>query len=414
MSRVITVRQFWLLCGLAIVARVALTLTTVGTNDAMFWTTWLGLVKRVGIAASYSQTPMMNHPPPALLLMLLLDWLGRITQLSFLVTFRLAQIAADALSAFALYRLGAEQSAGRGRLLALFVMLSPAAAFVSAFHCNSDPLMTALMMLAAALLIASSRRPLASGAVLAAAGGIKIVPLLLLPLFLAFAEPHERKRFLAGFTLILGISFLPAVLLGGPVVISNIFGYAGGLPYEWGITGVSYALAANFPPLRGAGRAVLTAYDEYGRFVVYAAIAAVIVLVVRRRDARRDALPHVMAIMLLTILALAPGFGVQYVCWLVPLLPFALPWRGAIAMNGVLSLFLFITYTIWSGGWPWWFADIQRPGPYRYLPALAGYVTWALVAVCAIVAIQRFRSLRRSRTALQTPTAALPTTPGSD
>ena len=78
MSRGVTVRQFWLLCCAAIVARVALTATTIGTNDAMFWTTWLGLVKRTGIAASYSYTPMMNHPPPALALMLLLDRLGQL------------------------------------------------------------------------------------------------------------------------------------------------------------------------------------------------------------------------------------------------------------------------------------------------------------------------------------------------
>ena len=66
--------------------------------------------------------------------------------------------------------------------------------------------------------------------------------------------------------------------------------------------------------------------------------------------------------MLLTVLALAPGFGVQYTGWLIAFLPFALSWRGAIAMNAEISLFLFVTYTVWSGGWPWWFADIARPG----------------------------------------------------
>lgn len=414
MSRVVTVRWFWLLCCVAIVARVALTLTSIGTNDAMFWTTWLGLVKRTGIAASYGATAMMNHPPPALALMLLIDDAARLLQLPFIVMFRLVQIAFDGLSAFALYRIGRDESSARGRTLALFVLLSPAAAFVSAFHCNSDPAMTALMMLAAAFLISQPRRPLIAGALLAAAGGIKIIPLLLLPLFVAYADKEERKRFLAGFSVVAAISFLPAILLGGPTVIRNIFGYAGGLPYEWGISGVAYAIGANVPSLRDGGRAVMTAYEHGGRYAVYAAIAAVLLLGVRRRDVGRDALPHIMAIMLLAVLALAPGFGVQYVCWLVPLLPFALAWRGVLAMNGVLSLFLFITYTVWSGGWPWWFGDIQRPGPYRYLPALAGYATWALVCVCAIVAIQRFRSRPRARTEFRTPTAEPLRTPGSD
>lgn len=414
MSREVTARQFWLLCCAAIVARVALTVTTLGTNDAMFWTTWLGLVKRVGIAASYGHTQMMNHPPPALALMLLLDHAAQLLHVPFIVAFRFAQIAADALSAFALYRIGREEGSARGRGLALFVLLSPAAAFVSGFHCNSDPAMTALMMLAAAMHIGAPRRPLVSGALLAAAGGIKIVPLLLLPLFVTHAEKHERKRFLLAFTVVLGISFLPAVLLGGPVVIRNIFGYAGGLPYEWGITGVAYAVAANVPSLRGAARMVMTAYSHFGRYIVYGAIAAVLAFGSLRRSAGRAALPHIMAIMILSLLALAPGFGVQYVSWIIPLLPFALPWRAALAMNGVLSLFLFVTYTVWSGGWPWWFADVQRAGPHRYLPALAGYVTWALVCVCTIAAIRRFRSRPPAQRGFRTPTAAPPTTPGSD
>ena len=103
--------------------------------------------------------------------------------------------------------------------------------------------------------------------------------------------------------------------------------------------------------------------------------------------------------MLLTVLALAPGFGVQYTGWIIAFLPFAFLWRGAIVMNAVVSLFLFTTYTVWSGGWPWWFADIARPGPHRWVAAVAGYITWGIVCGALVVAVRRFIAARRPETA---------------
>jgi hypothetical protein len=55
-------------------------------------------------------------------------------------------------------------------------------------------------------------------------------------------------------------------------------------------------------------------------------------------------------------------------------------------------MFLFVTYTIWSGGLPWWFADLARPGPFRFVAAIAGYAMWAVVCIALIASIRRFRS----------------------
>jgi hypothetical protein len=108
---------------------------------------------------------------------------------------------------------------------------------------------------------------------------------------------------------------------------------------------------------------------------------------------------HAIEIMLLMVLALAPGFGVQYIGWLIAFLPFAFSWRGAILMNAAISLFLFVTYTVWSGGWPWWFADITRAVPHRWVAAGAGYVMWAIVCGALVVSVRRFTAATRSETA---------------
>ncbi|HVS31062.1 MAG TPA: glycosyltransferase 87 family protein [Thermoanaerobaculia bacterium] len=360
--------------------RLALVATTFGTNDAIFWTQWLSVVKRFGIGGAYEQSAMVNHPPLALVLIVVVDMIAQATHLAFTDVFRLFQVAADGVCAAALYRIG-------GPRLALFVLLSPGAAFVSAFHCNSDPAMIALVVVAAAL--AMSGRPFLAGIALALAGGIKVVPFLFVPLFVLAQAREARTRFLLGFGSTAAAVFLPALMAGGLVVVKHIFGYAGGLPHEWGVPGLAFAISRNFPALREIGQDVMRAYVGYGRFVVYLAIAAVIVMAARQR---RFSILHAVAVMVLALFAFAPGFGVQYIAWLFPLLPFALPWRGAIAVNIAGSLFLFVTYTIWSGGFPWWFADLARPGPFRFLAAVAGYAMWAVVCFALVAAVRRFRS----------------------
>jgi hypothetical protein len=403
MQALVQRRTFILVCIFSILVRVALTLTTFGTNDVLFTTAWASLVTQVGIAEGYSYSRMMNHPPLSLALMMLFERISRVAHLAYGDVFRLFQVAADGLSAFALYRIGSQVSVARARQLALFVLLSPGAAFVSAFHCNTDATMIALTMLAASFIA----QPVWAGVILALAGGIKVIPVVLMPIFFFYVRPKDRVKFGIAFAMVAAVIFVPAIVIGGPVVVRNIFGYAGNLPYEWGLTGVAFAVSRNVPGAREAGQAVMALYQKYGRYFEYAAMLAVLGYVARRRPPFLCAL----AIMVMTILALAPGFGVQYIAWLIPVLPFALRWRGAIAVNAAISLFLFITYTVWSGGWPWWFADIARPSPYRFVAALAGYVMWAIVCVSLLIAI---RSGSRRETEFPMPTEALPPSPDND
>ena len=377
--------MFWLLAAFAVAARIALIATTYGTNDAGFMAVSVDLVKRAGISRSYAHTAMMNHPPFSFAIMRVIDAIANAIGIAFVDVFRFVQVCADVVAATALYFIGRETSVERGRALALFLLLSPGAAFISAFHCNTDATMVALVCVSAALLM---RWPAASGGALALASGIKIVPFLLAPIFV---RATNRMRFVFGFVIVAIIIFLPPILIGGPIVARVVFGYRGGLPYEWGIPGVSYAISRLFP----TAKVVMAWWIAHGSWFVYAAILAIWALVWKsNRFDRHDCLSST-EIMLLTILALAPGFGVQYIGWLIAFLPFAFSWRGAIVMNAAISLFLFVTYTVWSGGWPWFFADITRRSPYRWVAAVAGYVMWAIVCVALVIAIRRFIEARR-------------------
>jgi hypothetical protein len=59
---------------------------------------------------------------------------------------------------------------------------------------------------------------------------------------------------------------------------------------------------------------------------------------------------------LLLFLLVTPGFGIQYLYWVTPWVV-ALGARAAALLYITSGVFMFATYTYWSGGLPWWFAD---------------------------------------------------------
>jgi hypothetical protein len=393
---------FVLLAAFGILIRLYLLATTYGTNDANFWSGWSSIVRSIGFVRAYYLTEMINHPPPALALALGIGALARRTGIPFIDLFRLVQVIADLVCAVAIYRIGLRQSVQTARALALFVLLSPAAAFVSGFHGNSDPLMIALVVVAAAFLGNGRWRAIAVGAMIALATTVKIVPLLFLPLFF-FAVPRStRAWFASAYSFVMAVSFLPAIIPGGPMVIRRIFGYQPTLPNEWGLTGLADGFSKAFPSLHDAARALFDFYHANGRFFVYAAVITTWIVLCRRPLDTPQKLLRACAIIVLIIFVFAPGFGVQYIAWLIPLLPFAFSWPQAIALNAAASVFLFITYTTWNGGWPWWYASVARLGPYRFVATLAGYAMW--FAVCWALAVM----LRRDNRTSPAPMAVTP------
>lgn len=402
--------RFTVLALLGIAVRLALIATTAGTDDAVLKTMWADLVTRFGVTVSYAHSPLLNHPPLSLCLFGIENRVAMATGIAFPDVFRFVQVLGDGLAAFALYRIGLRESAERARWLALFVLLSPAAAFISGFHCNTDPLLAAFI--AAAVMFGSEDRPVAAGTMLALATGIKIVPLLLLPLFLIVFRGRRFVTFAAAFAVMATMAFLPA-LLGGPPVLHQIFGY-GGMDFEWGIPAIVLLLEGRrvvAPNLTGSGIAL------YGKLAQAAIVGLVGLLVlfglrVRNRESFLAAVPAA----LLGILFLAPGFGVQYLAWPIALMPFALGRRAAVGLNAAISLMLFITYTVWNGGWPWWFASIEAPRPYRFAATAAALALWPLIGLAAAAATKRVIDGSRTpvRTGGPSPTAARRPSPGSD
>jgi hypothetical protein len=255
------------------------------------------------------------------------------------------------------------------RAVALLFFLSPAAIFISGFHCNSDPLLMMFVVLAVAAAV--EQRPVLCGLAIGAASGVKIIALIVSPLlFLAFRGRQRLALTLAGVAAGLLI-FVPGFIVSGPLFLKQVFAYTG-MPGRWGVRLLTELLTGNVP-----------ASIAVARLSTYALLAGVALLYVifARRNGEPALLPHTTGLLFLLILALAPGFGVQYYFWILPFLVFTAPRRMAIALNAIVSGYLFVYYTAYSGGWPWWFAE---PPADRALARMV--VNWGIIPWLAIVA----------------------------
>jgi len=83
-------------------------------------------------------------------------------------------------------------------------------------------------------------------------------------------------------------------------------------------------------------------------------------------------------------LALTPGFGVQYLAWLVP-------WVVALGLGATLAyylasgVFLFVVYTFWSRGFPWHFANAIEVGEWRGWIVYLEVLCWLSVVLITAV-----------------------------
>jgi hypothetical protein len=350
----------------ALAFRLILIATSFGSTDALLMMSWAHIAERFGVPRAYLYAQYLNHPPLALWIAATADRVGRLIGLEFPDIFRLLQTIADVVTAAILYKMS------KSREIVAFFFASPAAIFLSGFHSNSDPTMIALLV--ASVWIAS-RSAAGSGALLGASGSIKIAPLPLAPFFLLQMSWARRLLFVVLLCASVVIPYIPVVRISGWIAIRNIFGYSGS-GYEWGFCGIGFLMR---------NRPFAEFYSHNGRFIVIVALALLFIFYWKRPAP----LTAMIGVALLAMNFFAPGFGVQYLVWPLPFLLFALPRQLAYALNAALSLFLFATYTLWSGEFPWWFANAASPDINRRLIALLAFPLWLLYGVAIVAALRR-------------------------
>jgi glycosyltransferase involved in cell wall biosynthesis len=376
--------EAWLIgfaIGLGTFLKLWLDLTTVGTNDVAYWYQFTKYLMKYGTVTIYRDIAIYNHPPFVSSALWILGNITAGAPYLFPFLFRLPAIFADVGSAVLLWKL-ASRCYGRGAALmgvSLFA-LSPVSIMISGFHGNTDPVFVFWILLGAYFLVSRGSWP-AAALCIGLSINIKIVPIIIIPAFFFWIDTWSRR---IGFLLVVGLVALAGfgyhLWLSFYDLWRNIFSYSG-IMGIWGFGRLWMQFGETFPssvqpwfPLV-ARLMMLVLITLCAFFKGKESLAKIRHPGIEKDQDRGTYLLEAMGWAFLIFLVVAPGFGVQYLSWLVGPGIF-LGTKGLFLFTVLASVFLFRVYTFWSGGFPWFFANSDRRGQWVGVDRTLDMILW--------------------------------------
>lgn len=395
MKRYVAFALVALITLLAAALKLYIARTTYGTSDVWYWEVYLTTTRELGAIALYHADEHFNHPPFTTHALLWLGALSDRTGLPFPFWLRVPAILADVVSVGLVATLIARRPlAGRAGIGTLALLAgAPASVMVSGFHGNTDPVVMCFVLLA--VVIWELRPARSTGAAVAAvlagvsfgmALNVKVVPLIFAPAFFLYLTRGWRLLFIACAGLTVFAGSLPYILQDPQIINQKVLGY-GSYYGHWGLSRLLGELAGS----GGIAAALDTAFQSYGRYVALglpALMAVTLNAPTILLGWRRAPLYVQCALAAALFLVVSPGFGPQYIAWLVPWLPAAGSLVAA-TCYAVTGLFLFLVYGYWAGHYPWHTAD-ARPYEFDWWPRSVVNVelmAWATIVLAAAVLI---------------------------
>lgn len=333
-----------------LVVRAAVIAATRGTSDLWLWDTFSNAIQRYGLGA-YAHVTRLNHPPLGALFVWALSRIGPLS-----LTLRASQALSDVATAVLIARI-AQRLDLNPRFVAGLFFLSPVAILTSSFFCNTESTLVAL--LAASVLMMIERRYELAGALLACACGVKIVPVLALPIFFLAAR-EGRLRFTAAFTIVAGVIFLPVFAYAPLGFARNVLGYRGS-GEMWGLAlpatvGGAAATVLGWMRVRTMLYHLGDVYIDITRYCVLALVG--LVNWIWWPGANKERLPAALTLLFLGATTVAPRVTLGYFLWFLPFLPFTFNRTLTLSIHAVASLQLLADYTLYSIGTGSWFANL--------------------------------------------------------
>jgi hypothetical protein len=355
----------------AVFAKLALALLTFGTNDVAAWMEFAWVIHQKGGAFAYLKVSEFNHPPFIVHLLQLMGWLADRNWLPFQFWMRLPAILADFGSFLVVYRIFAMRQGGPAdRFSLVWLAAAPISLFVSGFHGNTDPVMV-FFLLVAVMWIDTPRGIGLAGAAFGMALNIKVVALAFAPAaFFYLPSWSRRMKFFGAAAAVVLAGSMPVLAEAPEPILHNVLGYTS-IVGHWGWTRIATALAGS-PGIAHAAQA-------YGGWVLMAVLTAIAFLM--NRGEAKPSLFRQFGLVAFAFLALTPGFGIQYLAWLVP-------WVVGIRRPAVSAFyvatgaFMFVVYTYWSRG-TWWYANSDAVGDWKGFVIPFEIAAW--ISVCVVL-----------------------------
>jgi hypothetical protein len=353
-------------------AKIVIAWNTYGTNDAITFEADIAKLEasgpeklyREGVESRPGRWQPFSHAPPVIHGLLLLKKLENQSGLPVRFWLRVCCALADLASLGLLWKIGARSQTGL-----LLTALAPVSLLISGFHVNTDPLLVCAIL--ASVWLIRSRRFAWAGVAVGVALSIKLSALIFVPA-LAIAAGARRGATMAGAAVICfyGLS-LPFIWEFPGTILTSVMKYAG-LYKFWGIPALSLLVGAD---------GVYLWYERLGKFIALGAVGAAAV-VIWKKGRQEDVLLS-CGLSAALFLLFTPGFGVQYLVYMVPWLAIS---RGSVAANFhvISGAYLAAFYTWGSGGFPWYLANTFST---RFMPLPVfslGLLTWIATGMVAV------------------------------
>jgi hypothetical protein len=337
----------------ALALRLIPAVTTYGTEDVWSWNI-------VGEALArgenpYQVTHFLRWPPLWMIVILAVKSLSVSLSIDFVPLIKLPPILADVAIAVVIYYYFANRrhNLKQARRLALLYAVNPVSILIVAVHGQFDsfPVLFLLISVYYAVADASELDLVVASIFFGLAIFAKGWPLFLLPLFIA-RLPGLKLRAIG-----LTIAVLPYVLSVGTLyaltprdVLFKVIVYSSQTGW-WGFT----SFKSVFPGALSADISDL--YGGVGSVVLLLAESALGVYYARRSLVKSVDFATVILAGLLLFYVLTPGYGTQYLMWVVPFIVIAAEVdRWAYAYLALISIellieYLFRPYLCGIGGW---------------------------------------------------------------
>ena len=340
----------------ALTLKLAIAYNTIGTNDAITFYGFAKVLSQHGLEFTYQHSRYFNHPPltayylRGILALTEQPWCHA-AGIHFPFLLRLPGIVADFLVVLVLLKMAKTGVFIPTWALALFA-ISPVSLMVSGFHGNTDPIMV-LFLVCAAFMCLRGKAALC-GLFFALSCQIKVIPLLLLPVFFFFWIARGRGlRFSAVFTTCCIVLWAQPIFQFPILFAKNVLLYGS----YWGEWGITYCIRlTNGPPFNGMGAFNLPAPVAATALLLKVGIvAAVFAIALRRRSVNGRGLIDSIAYAWIIFFLLSPGVCVQYMVWLAPFI-LVLSSSFYLWLTVSSSIFLFVFYNTIARGFPWFVA----------------------------------------------------------
>jgi hypothetical protein len=384
--------------AIAFTLKIALAINTYGAIDIMTWERDLTKIETEGVWPLYRdgipyvsakgvQTSIQPFIHPPFMVHVLRFWglLARISGWPMRFWLRFTSSLVDLVSILLILKiLEIRRPNFPNRTSLLLLALCPVSLLVSGFHGNTDPIMISLVLFSIYLL-EIAKPAWWAGAALGLAVSVKLAPLIFAPAILLYLRgPKKRLQFVMASTIIFLIACSPYVFQHPTLILTKIFGYGSAFG-NWGLSRALLPLWIN--PQFESFRQI---YEGYGKFALI--LAAVIAALWMNSVRQKSPVPLMLqcGFTAFLFMVLTPGFGVQYLVWLVPWTTL-LTVRQALAFHTASAMFLFVYYNRSAHGLPWYFANSAGIPVWYGTVIYFGLLCWIVVVVNTIAFAHRVR-----------------------